>query len=167
MLPIAIDLSGSGAWDGRAMGDRWSSRRLPRELSPLSDGPVDDKEFLALCARINAALDARDLIQIIDYHADKAIRSGGLYRMYCPIHGDTVFRTLLLNPRRNTVHCEYSACAAHQPMDFIELLARCRGCSRPKAVVELIETLGPQKLKLNEDQEGFLRHFLSTQESHG
>jgi len=126
---------------------------------------VDDKEFNNLCARINGALDTRAVIDLLGYHPDKAIRSGNLWRMYCPVHKDTIFRTLVLNPRRNTCHCEYSACEAHRPTDYIELIARARKTTRTKAVRFIIEHFGTDHLKLSEQQMETLKHFLSTAET--
>jgi DNA primase len=113
---------------------------------------LDSREFSALCARINSALDIRELIDLIGYYPNRAIKVGGLWRTLCPVHNETIFRTLVINPRRNTYHCEHGVCPAHQPGDLIDLLAKARGCSRAKAVNELLQRIGSEKLRLTDRQ---------------
>lgn len=123
---------------------------------------MNEREFEALCARMNAALDVQDVIQLIDYESERAIRVAGLWRMFCPIHGDTLFRTLVINPRRNTYHCEYSPCEAHQPGDLLDLLMKVRKMTREEIVSELLELYGAQRLRLSHTQESILRHYLAS-----
>ncbi len=118
---------------------------------------MKEQEFSALCAKINGALDVRDVIDLLDYNADKAIQSGGLWRLYCPIHNETVFRTLVINPRRNTYFCEYSACPAHQPGDLIELLSRVRQIHKAEVVLTLLKKFGTEKLRLTVEQGKLLK----------
>lgn len=123
---------------------------------------MNDADFSTLCARINAALDVRDVIDLVDYMPDKAIHSAGLWRLYCPLHGEKVFRTLVINPRRNTYVCEYSACDAHQPGDLIDLLARVHAMSAAEMVLHLVKKLGVEKLRLSDEQAKQLKaHALS------
>ncbi len=123
---------------------------------------MNSKEFSALCARINAALDVREYIQMLDYHPDKAIQVAGLWRLYCPVHQERVFRTLVINPRRNTYFCEHTACAAHQPGDLIELLIKVRQAPRAQIVIELIERFGSKNLRITEQQEELLRGYATS-----
>jgi len=117
------------------------------------------KEFSALCARVNAALDVKQVVALIGYYPERAIQVAGLWRLFCPIHQETVFRTLVINPRRNTYHCEHTLCAAHQPGDLIDLLAKVHNKTRSQVVVDLMETVGQDVLRLSEDQEKLLREY--------
>ncbi len=118
---------------------------------------MKEQEFSTLCAKINGALDVRDVIDLLDYSSDKAIQSAGLWRLYCPIHQETVFRTLVINPRRNTYICEYSACPAHQPGDLIELLSRVRATPKVEIVLILLKKYGTEKLRLTVEQGKLLK----------
>ncbi|MDK2973492.1 MAG: zinc finger protein [Candidatus Sumerlaeota bacterium] len=118
---------------------------------------MNDREFSAVCARINSSLDVKEFIRLLGYYPEKAIRAGGLWRLFCPIHGDTLFRTLVVNPRRNTYHCEYSLCSIHQPGDLVDLLTKVRGCTREEAVAELYERFGADQLRLSATQDANLR----------
>lgn len=120
------------------------------------------KDFDVLCARVNAAIDVQKFITLLGYHPDRAIQSMGLWRMYCPVHGDTLFRTLVINPRRNTCHCDHTNCAAHGPSDLIDLLAKVRQTTRAGAVLELIAHIEADRLTMTEDQEQLVRLFLTT-----
>ena len=119
-----------------------------------------EREFGSLCAQINGALDARELIDFIDYFPERANRSGKLFRVFCPVHKERIFRTLIINPRRNTHHCEHQPCPAHQPGDLIDLVSRARGVTRRKAVALLIEHFGPERLRLSERQVERLQEML-------
>lgn len=120
---------------------------------------MTEREFSAACARINSSLDVKEYIDLLGYYPEKAVRSGGLWRLFCPLHKDTLFRTLVINPRRNTYHCEYSLCTIHQPGDLIDLLARVRGGTLEQAVVELHERFGAEKLRLSAVQDANLREL--------
>lgn len=119
------------------------------------------KDFDVLCARINAAVDVSKYVHLVGYHADRAIQSMGLWRLYCPVHGDTLFRTLVINPRRNTCHCDHTNCAAHGPSDLIDLLAKVRQTNRAIAVTELIDHIEPARLTLTVEQEQLVKHFVA------
>lgn len=116
-----------------------------------------------ICARVNAALDARELIDFLDYNAARANKVKGLWRCFCPIHEDHVFRTLVINPRRNTYHCEYTGCPANQPNDFIDLVARSRHISRFQAVQDLIGRFGLEKLRLTPEEGSFVDDAVAAQ----
>jgi len=117
------------------------------------------KRFASLCARINAAIDVEEFIDFFDYESDKAIYSGGVWRLLCPIHNENVFRTLIINPRRNTAFCEHTNCAAHTHGDLIELLVKYRRLPRAMVVVDIVKHFGAEKLRLTEEQEEFLRKY--------
>lgn len=123
-----------------------------------------DREFGILCAQINSALDAREVIDFIDYFPERANRVGKLYRAFCPVHKERLFRTLVVNPRRNTHHCEHQPCPAHQPGDLIDLVARAHGVSRKKAAALLIAHFGPERLKLSDRQAQRIQDMLDEED---
>jgi hypothetical protein len=121
---------------------------------------LNPKDLSALCARINAAIDVKEFIPLLQYYPEKALQAFGLWRMYCPLHEETLFRTLVINPRRNTCHCEYSCCVAHQPSDLVDVLCKTRGLTRPDTLVLLIETFGLERLKITPEQEEQIRRLI-------
>ena len=112
---------------------------------------MEERDFIATCARINASLDIKEYVAFLDYHPERAIKSQGLYRMLCPLHGETVFRTLVLNPRRNTAHCEHSGCDGHRPCDLIELAMKVYRKTREEIVLMMLDHFGQERLQLTND----------------
>ena len=123
---------------------------------------MEEYKFTSLCARINSSLEVKKVIEHVGFHPDKAVKAGGLWRLFCPIHGEEIFRTLVLNPRRNTYHCEHTACPAHQPGDMIDLLARVKRTSREYIVGELLAEYGAQRLRLTPQQEEELLDYIAS-----
>ncbi|MCB2154193.1 hypothetical protein KQI84_04855 [bacterium] len=119
-----------------------------------------EREFGILCAQVNGALDAREVIDFVDYYPERANRVGKLWRAFCPVHRERIFRTLVVNPRRNTHHCEHQPCPAHQPGDLIDLVARAKKVSRKTAVVLLVDHFGAERLRLSDRQVDRLREML-------
>lgn len=113
----------------------------------------------SLCARINSVLDVREYIYFLDYYPERAIKVQGVWRMLCPVHGEQMFRTLVLNPRRNTAHCEHSACTAHKPMNLISLAVLVRGEAPERVVVAMVDFFGQAKLELDEDQRALVEQL--------
>jgi hypothetical protein len=117
-------------------------------------------DLSTLCAKINSAIDVKEFVPLLQYYPERALQAFGLWRMYCPNHEETLFRTLVINPRRNTCHCEYSCCAAHQPTDLVDLLCKVRGITRPDALLLIIEAFGFERLKITEEQEQQIKGLL-------
>jgi hypothetical protein len=133
-------------------------------MMPSDDKPTSDQNrFATLCARINAALDLEEYIRSLNYFPDKALLSGGVWRLLCPVHQEQVFRTLIINPRRNTCFCEHVNCGFHTHGDLIELLVKTRRLTRAMVVVSLLDHFGAEKLRLTEEQETFLRNYYMKQ----
>lgn len=132
---------------------------MPSDEKPRGDA----NRFSTLCARINAALDLEEYIAFLNYHPEKALFSGGVWRLLCPVHNETVFRTLIINPRRNTCFCEHVNCGFHTHGDLIELLVKTRRLTRSMVVVSLLDHFQPEKLRLTLEQEEFLRNYYMKQ----
>lgn len=111
-----------------------------------------DFSYSAICAQVNSAFEVRGFADYIGWHAEKMVRQGDVFRMYCPIHGETVFRTLVLNPRNNTYHCEHTACPGHHAADFLDLLCKVQNKSLPEVIQDAVDHFGAEYFRLNERQ---------------
>lgn len=116
-----------------------------------------DIAYASICAQMNSALNPREVIEYLQYHPDKVVRSGEVYVALCPIHRETVFRTLMLNPRNNTYLCRYSSCAGNNASDFLDLIVRVTGKELAAAMLELAAHYGVAKFSLTERQLTTLR----------
>lgn len=108
---------------------------------------------------MNAAFEIRALVEYLQWHPDKLKREGDVYLGLCPIHRDTIFRTLVLNPRNNTYHCRHMACPGHAPADFLDLLCRVRGESLPTAMLHAAAHFGQEYFRLSDSQLRILREL--------
>jgi len=113
---------------------------------------LDANSYPAICAQVNSALDIRQLVHFLAYHPDKLKRDGDVYVTLCPIHKETVFRTLILNPRNNTYHCRHQACPGHHAADFLDLVVRVQHVSLPEAISNVVNHFGAEYFRLNAAQ---------------
>lgn len=111
-----------------------------------------DQAYPDICAQVNKAFEVAELIDYINWHPTKLVRTGDVYLAFCPIHRDTLFRTLVLNPRNNTYHCKHGGCPGSAPADFIDLLTRMKGLTIPEVIMDAISHFGPEYFRLSEKQ---------------
>jgi hypothetical protein len=111
-----------------------------------------DQSYPEICALVNGAFDVRDLVEFIGWHPKKLVRTGDIYVALCPIHRDTIFRTLVINPRNNTYHCKHGGCPGNAPADFIDLITRVRGTTIPEVIEAVIAHFGADYFRLTERQ---------------
>lgn len=122
---------------------------------------MDEPNYATICAQVNAALEVRALVRTIGWHPDRLIREGDVYLALCPLHRETVFRTLVLNPRANTYHCKHVACQGHQPGDFLDLLARVRSCTLPEVLEGLVTQFGAEHFRLTPPQVALIHDLVA------
>jgi hypothetical protein len=116
-----------------------------------------DPALAPICALINSGFEVRELVAYIGWHPEKLVRSGDVYLALCPLHRETVFRTLVLNPRNNTYHCKHQLCPGANPADFVDLLVRWR--QQPLGVVlnDVMEHFDADYFRLNGKQVRLIR----------
>jgi chromosomal replication initiator protein DnaA len=95
-----------------------------------------------LIQEINEQLDPRAVLDLIGYHTDKVQESAETFRGFCPIHRETVFRTLIIDKTRRTFRCMYSLCAGAAGGTLVDLYALSREIPVEKAVEELCAHFG-------------------------
>jgi len=113
---------------------------------------VNEGAYSAICAQINSGFEIQKLVQYIGWKPDKMVRSGDVYLVHCPIHQDSVFRTLVLNPRNNTYHCKHVNCAGNRPSDFLDLLVKVFNKSLPEVIHDVVTHFGPEYFRLSTKQ---------------
>lgn len=86
---------------------------------------------------LNEQLDPRAVLELIGYHTEKLQESAETFRGFCPIHRETVFRTLIIDKSRRSFRCMYSLCKGAAGGTLVELYALARDLPIEKAVEEL------------------------------
>ncbi len=111
-----------------------------------------EQAFGDICAQINATFEIRQLIKYCGGQPDKLVKSGEVFHAHCPIHGDDLFRTLVLNPRNNTYHCNHGNCPGSKPADFLDLIVRSKQKPLAQIIENLISEFGPDYFRLSQRQ---------------
>lgn len=70
---------------------------------------------------VNAQLDAMAVLREIDFHADKAQQTGDTIKAFCPVHKDSRFRSLLVDPERHAYRCTVKTCRGYGGGSLLEL----------------------------------------------
>lgn len=94
---------------------------------------------------VNQRLDIRQLMETIDYKTNKLQEQGDTIRGFCPIHKESVFRTLVIERSKRSFRCMYGLCAGAKGGSLVQLLALSRGVSVDEAVHEILQT---QKIQI-------------------
>lgn len=106
--------------------------------------------YASICAQVNAELRVPQVIEFIGWHPERLVKFDDVYLALCPIHGDKVFRTLVLNPHGNTYQCRHVNCPGNSPSDLIDLVAQAFNETMPEALARLVEHFGAEAFGLNE-----------------
>ncbi|RMH25559.1 MAG: AAA family ATPase [Candidatus Hydrogenedentota bacterium] len=93
-------------------------------------------------AEVNSQLDIRQLLELIGYRPDKLQESAETIRGFCPIHRETVFRTLIIDKGKRTFRCMYGLCKGASGGTLVDLYALSREIPLEDALKELVEKFG-------------------------
>jgi tetratricopeptide (TPR) repeat protein len=93
-------------------------------------------------AEVNQTLDIQQLLEYIDYKTNKLQDSGDTIRGFCPIHRESVFRTLVINKSQRTFRCMYGLCEGSRGGSLVQLLALSRKITTDEAAKEIIDSQG-------------------------
>ncbi|MBN1475484.1 tetratricopeptide repeat protein [Candidatus Sumerlaeota bacterium] len=91
--------------------------------------------------QIQQHLSAKEVLRIIDYRTDTIMVQESCVKSFCPIHGELVFRTLIIDPDSKQYRCSYSLCPGNQGGDLIDLFAKTKRIDRREAMRELLTHL--------------------------
>lgn len=85
------------------------------------------------------------LTELDSDHKDHAVFQGNTMRCYCPIHKDTVVRSLAIDLDRKTFKCSYVPCLGYKGGNLLELFALARNQSLLDAATFWATKLGLEK----------------------
>lgn len=113
---------------------------------------------------VNQQIDVLRLLGMVGSATDKLQQSGNTIRSFCPIHGETVFRTLVIDTDTKSFRCMYGLCAGTDGGDMIQLYALVRKIPYDEAVIELVRQLGLNAALPVDDE--YLKHHREVAENY-
>ena len=70
---------------------------------------------------LEAQIDLEDLLKVIDYCVEKIQRGPGKWKCFCPIHKESVFRSLTVDVVKRTFRCGFIHCPGHRGGSLLDL----------------------------------------------
>ncbi|MEN6625271.1 MAG: DnaA/Hda family protein [Candidatus Sumerlaeia bacterium] len=95
-----------------------------------------------LVDEVRQALDGGAILRRIGYRPEMIQETGDSIKSFCPIHKETIFRTLLIDKRAGRYRCSNYNCEGAVGGDLIDLYARSRGLGYEQALLELASQAG-------------------------
>lgn len=92
--------------------------------------------------RINVILDAETVLFRIGYKVDSVVQNGTNIKAFCPIHRDSMIRSLQLDPNKRRFRCSYYNCKGNKGGTFFDLFCLAKEVSEAEGVRMLCEELG-------------------------
>jgi hypothetical protein len=103
---------------------------------------VDKAHLEEAIERINIVLDAETVLFKIGYKVDAIVQSGTSIKAFCPIHKDSMIRSLQLDPNKRRFRCSYYNCKGNKGGTFFELFCLAKDVPEAEGVRILCEELG-------------------------
>lgn len=97
-----------------------------------------------LIDNVRRQLDPEAILRRIDYLPEMINDTGRTIKCFCPIHKETIFRTLIIDKPSGTYQCGNSNCPGRHGGDLIDLYAKTEDLSYEQALLELSEHFGVQ-----------------------
>ena len=94
-----------------------------------------------IIAQVSARLAPRAVLSLIAYRPDTILETGGAIRCFCPIHKETVFRTMAIDGQTMRYRCSYTLCKGAKGGDLIDLYAKALETGYDEALLELVHKL--------------------------
>ncbi|MCE5229352.1 hypothetical protein LLG95_07115, partial [bacterium] len=91
---------------------------------------------------VREALDGAGIVRKIGYRPEMIQESSDAIKCFCPIHKETIFRTLLIDKRTGKYRCSNYNCTGNVGGDLIDLYARAKGLGYEQALLELSKQFG-------------------------
>ena len=99
-------------------------------------------QFQDLIEQINTVLDAETVLYKINYKIDSVVQSGMTIKAFCPIHKETMIRSLMVDPNKRRFRCNYANCAGNRGGTFFELYCLAMDLSEEEGVRTLAAEMG-------------------------
>lgn len=92
----------------------------------------------SIADQIQEHLTPQRILEIINYRVDTVLAQDATVKAFCPIHGELVFRTLIIDPGQKRFRCSYSLCPGNTGGDLIDLYALAKKTGRTEAMKLLL-----------------------------
>ena len=92
--------------------------------------------------KLNGKLDPLEVLREINYRIDTITTHTHTLRCFCPIHKETVFRTLTVNTQKKCFKCGFNSCEGFVESDLIDLYAKSKNISRDESILFWAEKIG-------------------------
>ncbi len=86
---------------------------------------------------VRGGLDPAAILRRIGYRPDMIQDTPDAIKCFCPIHKETIFRTLVIDKRSGKYRCSNYNCPGNAGGDLIDLYARARGLGYEQALLDL------------------------------
>lgn len=87
-----------------------------------------------LMERVNSVLDAETVLFKINYRVESIEQSGVSIKSFCPIHKETMIRSLMIDPSKRRFRCNYFNCPGNKGGTFWDLYRLATGSNEEEAV---------------------------------
>ena len=91
--------------------------------------------------RLNLSIDAKVLLEKINYKSEDAERLEDKLRAFCPVHKDKNFRTLVIDLKGNHFKCHYLQCEGYKGGNLLHLYSIAQKCSLGESAIFWSKTL--------------------------
>ncbi|MBX7245970.1 MAG: tetratricopeptide repeat protein [Candidatus Sumerlaeaceae bacterium] len=75
----------------------------------------------------NSKLDPWDLLLKMGFQENQLYREGNTIRLFCPLHRDTIRRSMIIYTDKNTYKCQYTSCHGHKGGNLLEFFSAYMG----------------------------------------
>ena len=95
-----------------------------------------------LADRVNEVLTPREVLEAIGYRTEGIQEKGETVRCYCPIHKDTLLRSMTVDANKRAFKCMYAGCAGRNGGTYLSLYRLATGTDLEEALVVLAQVAG-------------------------
>jgi hypothetical protein len=95
-----------------------------------------------LADRVNEVLTPREVLEAIGYRTEGIQEKGDTVRCYCPIHKDTLLRSMTIDIAKRTFKCMYAGCAGRTGGTYLNLYRLATEADLEESLVVLAQVAG-------------------------
>ena len=98
--------------------------------------------------KINMLLDPESVLFFLNYRTNTLEQRGTVFKCFCPIHQDTIIRSLSIDPMKKTFRCKFMQCPGSRGGTLFELYQMATKKEKLEAIFDLAERL---QIELDKD----------------
>jgi tetratricopeptide (TPR) repeat protein len=95
---------------------------------------MDQVTLKGAIEKLNMILSAEQVLYQINYRVESIQQSGMVIKAFCPIHQETMIRSLVVDPNKRTFRCNYFNCAGNRGGTLFDLFRLAKDISEEEAV---------------------------------